>query len=93
MLKPLYDRMIVRRVVEESSGIIAIPESAKEKSQLGIVVAVGEGRLLDNGSMAEPRVEFADTILFGKYTGIEIEYGGEKLVVLREDEVLAIVKN
>jgi chaperonin GroES len=93
MIRPLYDRVIVKRVTEESktpSGLF-IPEQAKEKPVQGDVLAVGQGRRPDNGGLIPLETKVGDRVLFGKYSGTEIEHEGEKLLVLREDEIMAIV--
>ena len=92
MLRPLYDRVLVRRVVEEekSRGGLYIPEQAKEKPAQGEVLAVGQGRRPDSGGLIELETKVGDRVLFGKYSGTEIEIGDEKLLILREDEILGI---
>lgn len=89
-LQPLYDRVVVRRVVEEEKkGLLYIPEQAKEKPAQGIVLAVGAGRVLTNSvNLAPLAVQVGDRVLFGKYSGTETEVDGEKLLILREEEVL-----
>ena len=93
MLRPLYDRVVVRRVVEEerSKGGLFIPEQAKEKPAQGEVLAVGKGRRLESGELIALETAVGDKVLFGKYSGTEIELDGEKLLILREDEVLGVV--
>lgn len=93
--KPLYDRIVVKRNEGEqttASGII-IPDSAKEKPLTGEVLAVGGGKLLDDGGIRPLEVKAGDTILFGKYGGSEIKIEGEELTILREDDVLGIVES
>lgn len=92
-LKPLYDRILIQRMdsEEKTVGGIIIPEAAKEKPLEGKVVAVGEGKLLDNGEVRKLAVKKNDKILFGKYSGTEIKVGGEEMIILREDDVLAII--
>jgi chaperonin GroES len=92
-VRPLHDRLLVRRVEEKEQvkGGIIIPDSAKEKPQEGEVVAVGNGKLLDNGSKQALDVKVGDKILFGKYSGTDIKVDGEEMLILREDEVLAIL--
>jgi len=94
-IKPLYDRILVKRIEEEekTKGGIIIPDAAKEKPQEGIVVEVGDGKILDNGQQAALQVKAGDKILFGKYSGTEIKIDGEEHLILREDDVLAIVKD
>lgn len=91
-LRPLHDRILVRRIdaAEQAKGGIIIPDTAKEKPQEAVVVAIGNGKLLDNGTRLEMSVKAGDHILFGKYTGSEVKIDGEELLILREDEVLAI---
>ncbi len=92
-MKPLHDRIIVRRIEEgeQKIGGIIIPDSAKEKPQQGKVIAVGAGKIKDDGKRIPLDVKEGDTILFGKYSGQEIKIGGEEHLIMREDEVLAIV--
>ncbi len=94
-IKPLYDRILVKRIEEEekTKGGIIIPDAAKEKPQEGMVVAVGDGKVLDNGQKVALLVKAGDKILFGKYSGTEIKIDGEEHLILREDDVLAIVKD
>jgi len=94
-VKPLHDRILVRRIEEEekTKGGIIIPDSAKEKPQEGKVVAVGEGKMLDNGTKVPLTVKVGDKILFGKYSGTEIKIEGEEHLILREDDVLGIVED
>jgi chaperonin GroES len=91
-LRPLHDRILVRRIdaAEQAKGGIIIPDTAKEKPQEGVAVAVGNGKILENGKRLEMSVKTGDHILFGKYTGSEVKIDGEELLILREDEVLAI---
>jgi chaperonin GroES len=93
-VKPLQDRVLVKRVEEEAKtkGGIIIPDTAKEKPQEGLVVAVGPGKVLDNGTRVAPGVKGGDRILFGKYSGTEIKIEGEEHLILREDDILAIVE-
>ena len=92
-MKPLHDRIIVRRIEEgeQKIGGIIIPDSAKEKPQQGKVKAVGAGKVKDDGKRIPLDVKEGDTILFGKYSGQEIKINGEEHLMMREDEVLAIV--
>jgi chaperonin GroES len=92
-LRPLHDRVLVRRLEESESkvGSIVIPDSAKEKPQQADVVAVGNGKLLEGGARADIEVKAGDRILFGKYSGSEIKVGGEEYLILREDEILAVL--
>ena len=93
-LRPLYDRILATRLEseEKTKGGIIIPESAKEKPLEGKIVAVGKGKLLDDGSVRELAVKKGDKILFGKYAGTEIKVEGEEMVILREDDILAIIE-
>lgn len=93
-VKPLQDRILVKRVEEETKtkGGIIIPDSAKEKPQEGIVVAVGPGKTTDAGALVAPGVKAKDRILFGKYSGTEIKVDGEEHLILREDDILAIIE-
>lgn len=93
MIRPLYDRVVVRRIEEEArtkSGLY-IPEQAKERPSQGEILAAGKGRRLENGSVVPMDAQVGDSIIFGKYSGTEIELDGEKLLILREDEILGIV--
>ena len=92
-IRPLHDRLIVKREAEErkSPGGIVIPDTATEKPTFGKVIAVGKGKILENGELRAPDVKAGDKILFGKYAGTEIKVDGEELVVMREEDVMAIV--
>lgn len=92
-IRPLYDRIVVKRVEEKETiqGGIIIPDSAKEKPQEGEVVAVGQGKRLENGKVVPLDVKAGDRILFGKYSGSEIKLDGDEYVIMREDEVLGIL--
>lgn len=94
-VKPLHDRVLVVRIEEEekTKGGIIIPDSAKEKPQEGKVVAVGDGKYLDNGTKVPLSVKVGDKVLFGKYAGTEIKIEGEEHLILREDDILAIVED
>ncbi|HID56909.1 TPA: co-chaperone GroES [Candidatus Poribacteria bacterium] len=94
-IKPLYDRILVKRVEEEEEkvGNIIIPDTAKEKPQEGVVIAVGDGRVLENGDRVAPAVSPGDRVLFGKYAGTEIKYEGEEYLIMREEDILAKVVN
>jgi chaperonin GroES len=94
-IKPLQDRLVIKRLEEEekTKGGIIIPDSAKEKPQEGRVVAVGDGKTLESGKKAPLTVKPGDKILFGKYSGTEIKIDGEEHLILREDDVLAIVED
>ncbi len=94
-LKPLGDRVIVKPLEadEKTKGGIVLPDTAKEKPQEGKVVAVGKGKVLDNGSVHAPDVKAGDRILYGKYSGTEITTKeGEELLIMREEDILAIIK-
>jgi chaperonin GroES len=93
-IRPLYDRIVVKRVEEKETvqGGIIIPDTAKEKPQEGEVVAVGQGKRLENGKVVALDVKAGDRILFGKYSGSEIKLDGEEYVIMREDEVLGILE-
>jgi chaperonin GroES len=93
-IRPLGDRLLVQRIEEEekSAGGIIIPDSAKEKPQEGKVVAVGKGKMLDDGKMVPLEVKAGDRILFGKYAGTEVKIEGEEHLIMREDDVLGIVE-
>jgi chaperonin GroES len=93
-IRPLHDRLIVKREAEErkSPGGIVIPDTATEKPTFGKVIAVGKGKILDNGELRAPDVKAGDKILFGKYSGTEVKVDGEEFVVMREEDVMAIVE-
>lgn len=92
--RPLHDRVIVKRVEEEekTSGGIIIPDAAKEKPQQGKVIAVGKGKILENGKISPLIVKKGDRVLFGKYAGTDIKIDGEEHLIMREDDILAIIK-
>jgi len=92
-VRPLHDRLLVRRIAEKemARGGIIIPDTAKEKPMEGKVLAVGNGRVLENGKKLALDVKVGDRILFGKYSGTEIKIDGEEVLIVREDEVLAIM--
>ena len=92
-IRPLYDRIVVKRVEQEEQkvGGLYIPDSAKEKPQEGEVVAVGKGKRLEDGKVIPLDVQPGDRILFGKYSGSDIKLEGEELLIMREDEVLGIL--
>ena len=95
-VRPLHDRIIVERLEDESEqtiGGIIIPDSAKEKPQQGKVIAAGEGKKNDDGKRLSLDVKKGDKILFGKYSGQEIKMDGEDLLIMREDEVLAVIED
>jgi chaperonin GroES len=92
-LRPLHDRVLVKRVEEGESviGGINIPDTAKEKPQQGQVVAVGNGKLLEKGNRTDVDVKPGDRILFGKYSGSDVKIDGVEYLILREDEILAVL--
>jgi chaperonin GroES len=93
-IRPLHDRVIVKRIEEEETtkGGIIIPDTAKEKPIEGKVVAVGEGKLLENGKKQPLEVKKGDKILFGKYAGTDIKIEGEEHLIMREEDIIAIVE-
>jgi len=94
-IRPLHDRIIVKRMEEErmSAGGIVIPDSATEKPIKGEVIAVGNGKQLDNGEVRSLDVKKGDQILFGKYSGTEVKVDGEDLLVMKEDDVMAVIED
>jgi len=93
-IRPLHDRVVVRRTEEErkSPGGIVIPDTATEKPIRGKVVAVGKGKILENGDIRPLDLKVNDEVLFGKYSGTEVKVDGEDLLVMREDDVMAVVE-
>jgi chaperonin GroES len=93
-LRPLGDRILVKRVKEEerTKGGIIIPDTAKEKPQQGKVIAAGIGKVKDDGTRQQPDVKAGDLILFGKYSGQEIKLDGEDYLIMREDDVLGVIE-
>ena len=93
-IRPLQDRVIVKRVKEEekTKGGIIIPDTAKEKPIEGEVIAVGTGKVLDDGKIRKPEVKEGDRVLFGKYAGTEVKIEGEEHLILREDDILGIIE-
>ena len=93
-LRPLYDRIIVERLQEDekTAGGIIIPDSAKEKPQKGKIIAVGKGKLTDDGKIRPLEVKTGDVVLFGKYSGTEIKIDGQDRLIIREDDILAVVE-
>lgn len=91
-IRPLHDRVIVKRVEEEktSAGGIVIPDSAAEKPVKGEVIAVGNGKILENGDTRKLDLKVGDKILFGKYSGTEVKVDGTDLLVMREDDIMAV---
>ena len=94
-IRPLHDRIVVQRVEEErtSPGGIVIPDSATEKPIRGKVTAVGNGKILDDGSVRALDVKVGDEVLFGKYSGTEVKVDGDELLVMREEDVMAVVES
>ena len=94
-IRPIYDRILVKRIEEEekTKGGIIIPDTAKEKPLIGKVIAVGKGRLLDDGKVVPMDVKKGDKIIFGKYAGTEVKIDGEEHLILREEDVLGIVED
>src|ERR1700680_4708741 len=92
-VRPLHDRIIIQRLDEgeQKVGGIIIPDSAKERPQQGKVIAAGTGKVKDDGTRQQPDVKAGDHILFGKYSGQEIKHDGEEYIIMREDEVLAVL--
>jgi chaperonin GroES len=93
-IRPLQDRVIVKRIEEEekSKGGIIIPDTAKEKPQEGKVIAVGKGKLNDDGKITPLDIKVNDRILFGKYSGTEIKLDGEEHLIMREDDILGVIE-
>ena len=93
-IRPLHDRVIVRRLEEErkSPGGIVIPDTAKEKPVHGEVIAVGHGKILEDGKVRPLDVKVGDKILFGKYSGTEVKVGNEELLVMREEDIMGVVE-
>jgi chaperonin GroES len=94
-IRPLNDRVIVRRLEEErtSPGGIVIPDTAAEKPMRGEVLAVGSGKTLDNGQVRALQVKAGDKVLFGKYSGTEVKLDGEEILVMREDDIMAVLED
>jgi chaperonin GroES len=93
-IRPLHDRVIVRRKEEErtTAGGIVIPDTAAEKPIQGEVMAVGKGKILDNGEVRGLDVKVGDTVLFGKYSGTEVKVEGEDLLVMREEDIMGVIE-
>jgi chaperonin GroES len=93
-IRPLHDRVIVQRIQEEekTKGGIIIPDTAKEKPQEGKVIAVGPGKVLENGTKLNLDVKVGDKILFGKYSGTEIKIEGDEYLMMREDDILGVIE-
>lgn len=93
-IRPLHDRVVVRRMEDErtTAGGIVIPDSAAEKPMRGEVVAIGAGKVLDNGDLRALAVKVGEIVLFGKYSGTEVKINGQELVVMREDDIMGVVE-
>lgn len=93
-IRPLHDRVVIRRLEEErtSAGGIVIPDTATEKPSRGEVVAIGAGKMLDNGEVIPLAVKIGEKILFGKYAGTEVKIAGEEYVVMREDDIMGVIE-
>lgn len=93
-IRPLHDRIIVKRLEEEETtkGGIIIPDSAKEKPSEGLIIAVGKGKVLENGTQLPLDVKKNDRILFGKYAGTDIKIEGDEFLIMREDDVLGVIE-
>jgi chaperonin GroES len=93
-IKPLQDRVLVKRVeaAEEVHGSIVIPDTAKEKPQEGEIIAVGDGKVLDNGTKVELTVKVGDRVLFGKYSGSDVKLDDEEYLIMREDDILGVLE-
>lgn len=92
-IRPLHDRVVVRRLEDErtSAGGIVIPDNAAEKPMRGEVMAIGTGKVLDSGEVRTLAVKVGDTVIFGKYSGTEIKVNNQELLVMREDDIMAVV--
>ena len=93
-IRPLHDRVLIKRVEEEqkTKGGIIIPDTAKEKPAEGKVIAVGNGRVLEDGKIRPLDVKAGDRVLFGKYSGTEVKVDGDELLVMREEDVMAVIE-
>jgi len=94
-IRPLHDRVVIKRMEEErkSPGGIVIPDSATEKPIRGKVVAIGKGKILENGQARPLDVKVNDVVLFGKYSGTEVKIDGEELLVMREEDIMGVIEN
>ena len=94
-IRPLHDRVTVRRLEEEtkSAGGIVIPDTAKEKPIQGEIIAVGNGKILENGEVRPLDVKPGDKVLFGKYSGTEVKLGGEEVLVMREEDIMGVIQD
>ena len=93
-IRPLHDRVVVRRMEEErtSPGGIVLPDAATEKPSQGEIIAVGNGKKLDNGETVALDVKVGDKVLFGKFSGTEVKLGGEEVLVMREEDIMGVVE-
>jgi chaperonin GroES len=93
-IRPLHDRVVVRRMEEErtTAGGIVIPDSATEKPMRGEIIAIGAGKPLDNGDVRALAVKIGDVVMFGKYSGTEVKVDGKELVVMREDDIMGVIE-
>ena len=93
-VRPMQDRILVKRIAKEekTAGGIFIPETAKEKPQEAIVIAVGPGRVLESGELRKPGVKEGEKVMFGKYAGSEVKIDGDEHIILREDDILAVIE-
>jgi len=94
-IRPLHDHLLARRVAEKDKtpGGLIIPDTAKEKPLEALIIAVGTGKVLDNGQIQAPEVRAGDRVLIGKYSGSDVTLGGEDHIILREDDVLAVLES
>jgi chaperonin GroES len=92
-IRPLHDRVVIRRMEEEttSAGGIVIPDSATEKPAQGEIIAVGNGKITDNGDVRPLDVKVGDKVMFGKFSGTEVKIDGEELLVMREEDIVAVI--
>jgi len=93
-IRPLADRVLVKRIEQEnkSAGGIVIPDAAKEKPITGEVIAVGNGKVSDKGTVIKPSVNAGDKIVFGKFSGTEVKFDGEQYLILKEDDIMAVLE-
>lgn len=93
-IKPLFDRVLIKRIESEqkSSGGIIIPDTAQEKTQIGVVEAVGEGKILSDGSIRPLKVKKGEKVVFGKYSGTELNFDGEEYLITKEEELLGVIE-
>ena len=93
-LRPLQDRILVQRIEEEekTAGGIYIPDTAKEKPQMGLIVSVGKGKKTEDGKVIPVDVKAGDNVLFGKYSGTEVKVEGEEFLIMREDDILGVIE-